>query len=126
MSPFGPKFTYFSADYNNGIGKVDSTWLGAATKIEHENYQVTGYAQTELDENTDVWAFGVRTDVDVTKNVTINGEIAHTNFDSNDATELKIGSRYTVGKYYGEAGMTANDVNDNDGQGYYVGLGLSF
>lgn len=66
------------------------------------------------------------TDVDVTKNVTINGEIAHTNFDSNDATELKIGSRYTVGKYYGEAGMTANDVNDNDGQGYYVGLGLSF
>lgn len=123
---FGPKFTYLSADYDSGIGELDSTWVGAAAKIEEEQYQVTGYAQTELGEATDDWTFGVRTDISISQNFMINGEISHTNFEGLDATAVKLGSRYTVGQYYGEAGVNASDVEGVDGQGYYLGLGLSF
>lgn len=122
---FGPKFTYLSADYNN-IGQMDSTWAGVAAKIEKDMFQITGYAQTELRERKDDWTLGLRTDVAVTDNFMINGEIARTEFDNNTATDFKVGGRYTMDKYYGEAGVKANELNGVDGQGYYVGLGLSF
>jgi hypothetical protein len=123
---FGPSFSYTSGDYDNGIGKVDATWIGGAVKFEESNFQVTGYAQTELKETDKDWRVGLKADVDVTDAVSINGEIFHRDYSDTKSTEFQLGSRYTVGKYYGEAGVKTNTFEGVDGQGYYMGLGLSF